>query len=403
MTVVIVGGSMTGWTTASALRTGGYTGSITVVESEPTLYDRPPLSKSAFVDGATIDSLAYATPDEWGRESLNVITGHAAVGLDLAALTVTLDDGRRLAADDIVLATGGRARRPNWPGATDPRVRLLRDYADAKGLRDTATSGSHSVVLGAGLIGAEVTSGLRALGVAVTLVDRNVVPLVPLVGPVMAGHLHAMHTAHGVNLVVDEVVAVHTTGEGPLTIETTSGATITATEVLAGVGYEPRTELAAAAGLDVDGGILVDADRRTSSPHVYAGGDVARERGPDGSLERLSGHWEAAQLDGHTIAAAILGTAAPKRGAPWFWSDRYGVHLEVVGRFTGAGREIARAGAAHPATFFVDDGLLVGAASVDDANTVRAARRIIDQQIPVDAPELADPSVTLRSLLKRTQ
>lgn len=399
MSAIIIGGSITGWTCASALRAGGDVRPITIIESEPMPYDRPPLSKAAFVEGAALDTIAFGSPADWAAASLDVICGHQATAIDPVAMTVTLDDGRVLAADDLVLATGASARRPTWPGADDPRVRVLRDYADAAELRDGARPGTRVAVLGGGLIGAEITSGLRALGVEVTLVDRNPVPIVPLVGPTMAGHLHDLHRAHGVDVRIGEVVAVRAARDS-LEVELTDGSTFTAAEVLVGIGAEPRTELADAAGLEVDAGILVDRDGRTSAPRIYAGGDAARHRGPDGALSAPGGHWEAGQLDGRAIAAAILGgPAAPERGAPWFWSDRYGLHLEVVGRFAGPGRELVRSGGAHPATFWVDDGLLVGAASIDDANTVRAARRLIDQRIPVAPTDLENPGVTLRSLL----
>jgi NADPH-dependent 2,4-dienoyl-CoA reductase/sulfur reductase-like enzyme len=166
------------------------------------------------------------------------------------------------------------------------------------------------------------------------------------------------------------------------------------------VGIVPNDELARSAGIDVDDGILIDEHYSTSAPKVFATGDVARRRDSNGIRRRREEHWEAAQLNGQAAAASILGLELPPRGAPWFWSDRHGVHFEMVGRLVGDGTIVVRDAGEHPATFLIDDGLLVGAASIDDPTVVRAARRIIDQRIPVTSEELADPTVSLRGLLK---
>jgi NADPH-dependent 2,4-dienoyl-CoA reductase/sulfur reductase-like enzyme len=170
--------------------------------------------------------------------------------------------------------------------------------------------------------------------------------------------------------------------------------------VVVGIGIIPNVELAESAGIEVDGGLLVSADYRTSAPDVFAAGDVIRLRGEDGALLRREEHWEAAQLSGQHAAYGMLGLEPPSRGAPWFWTDRHGIHLEAVGRLSGPGDVVVREGGDHPAVFLLDEGLLAGAAAIDDAMTVRAARRLIDQRIPVSRGELSDPSVPLRSLLK---
>jgi len=397
--VVVVGGGIAGVTAARQLRAGGFAGTIRIVEAEPLCYDRPPLSKAAFVDGAGIESLAFATADEYAAAGIEVIAGVRAAGIRAGA--VALADGRVLEAEGIVLATGARARPPAFPGGDLPAVGVLRDYADAMRLRAAASPGATAVVVGAGLVGAELASGLTELGARVVLVDPDPVPGARAFGDALAGHLHAMHAAHGVDVRVGAVVRAEAEGDR-VAVRLDDGASVSADAVVVATGIEVDTSLAESAGVEVDRGIVVDDAGRTSLPGVWAVGDATRRRRPDGVLAPPDGHWEAAELDGRAVAADILGAQPASRGAGWYWSDRYGVHVEVVGRLVGDGVEIVRrAGSGLPAAVLrLDEGMLVGAASIDDPNTVRAARRLIDRRVPVTAAELADPALSLRDLLR---
>ncbi len=397
--VVIVGGGLAGFSAAENLRRRGHDGPITVVDSQPDLYDRPPLSKELFDDEFGLDRLAFATAEKLAAARIEVRSRHAVTSLDADAPSVTLDSGEILAADTILLATGGRARTLSIEGADSPRVHVLRTLADAEEIRTAVQSGCYAVVIGGGLIGAEIASSLRKAGAVVTLIDPVETPLAPVVGSALATHLHAMHELNGVAVRVGLTTAIEPAGDR-VKVVLDSGERLVGDVVIVGVGIVPNVELARDAGIEVDDGILVDDDYRTSAPKVFAAGDVARHRDTDGVRRRREEHWEAAQLDGQAAAAAMLGLAKPARGAPWFWSDRHGAHLEMVGRLVGEGTVVTREAGPHPSVFLLDDGLLVGAASIDDSNVVRAARRIIDQRIPVTSDELADPSVSLRSLLK---
>ncbi|WP_460773348.1 NAD(P)/FAD-dependent oxidoreductase [Microbacterium sp. GXF7504] len=394
--VVIIGGGIAGWSVASALRAGGHDGPIVVVEREPACYDRPPLSKTVLAGPVTLASLAFADPASLAQQRIEVRDGRVATSIDPAAMTVTLDDGAVLGADAVVLATGAAPHRPAFPGSDLPGVQTLAVFADAERLR--ALSGGHVTVVGGGFIGAEVAASLRDAGTAVDLVEPEPLPGVHAFGGTLAAHLHDLHTAHGVRVHTETVAAVTEVGER-LRVQLAGGAAIETDGVLLATGVVPETALAQAAGLAVDGGVLVDRAGRTSAPGIFAVGDAAGRRGADGSFAP-AGHWEAAQLDGQAVAAAILGLPVPTRGAPWFWSDRYGLHVEVVGELTGPGEEIVRPGP-HPTVFRVDDGMLRGAAAVDDPLTVRAARRLIDQGVRVDARLLADPDVAVRTLLPK--
>ncbi|GAA1469218.1 NAD(P)/FAD-dependent oxidoreductase [Microbacterium thalassium] len=396
--VVIVGGGLAGYSAADTLRALGHSGAITIVDPEPAAYDRPPLSKDLFRADFSLEKIAFADAAALAAKAIDARFGRAAVAVDAQARTVTLDDGDVIPADTILLATGGRPRTLPIPGGDLPQVRVLRTFADAVALRESVTAGTRVAVVGAGLIGAELASALQTAGAEVTLIDPVETPLVPAVGEHMAGHLHGMHTAKGLTT-IQGLTAAFEPGEDGVDVVLDGGRRIAADLVVVGIGIVPNTELAEAAGIDVDGGVIVDARHRTSADGVYAAGDVCRRRDDEGALLRRAEHWESAQLDGQRAARDMLGQEPISDGAAWFWSDRHGIHLEATGRLTGAGQVVIRPGD-HPTVFLVDDGALVGAAAIDDTMTIRAARRLIDQRIPVTAAELADPSVGLRGLLR---
>lgn len=399
--VVIVGGGLAGYSAAEALRSLGHAEEIVVIDPEPALYDRPPLSKRLFDDDFSLVDLAFASSSELAVKSIRTRLGRTATVLDAETRRITLDDGEVIDADTVLIATGGRARTLPIPGGRLAGVQVLRSFGDALAIRERITAGGDPrvAVVGAGLIGAELASALHAAGARVTLIDPVEVPLIPAVGAHMAAYLHRMHDDRGIEVRRGLTAELQRDGAA-LAVVLVGGERIAADLIVVGVGIVPNVEIAQQAGLDVDHGILVDRSYRTSADGIYAAGDVARRRDPDGTLHRLAEHWEAAQLDGQAAARAMLGLETPAEGCSWFWSDRHGVHLEAVGRLTGDGDTVVRVGREHPAVFLVHQGVLVGAAAIDDAMTVRAARRLIDQRVSVRADDLADPAVSLRSLLR---
>ena len=422
--VAIIGGGVAGFTVAQELRSRGFDGEITMVEPGGLPYDRPPLSKDYLLGAQTLEQIQFQ-PREWFVENRVKLIEDSAVGVDAPAAgsandqpTVRLSNGDAVAADRIVLATGGAARKLPVPGGELPEVLELRTRADADRLRDSVGEGTRIVVVGAGLIGAEAASTLLALGADVTLVEPAQPPLVPAVGPVLAEYLHAMHAEGGIDVIHSALARIQVDGAERV-VTLTDGTQLRADQVLVGIGITPNTALAEAMGLEVNDGVVVDERQQTSNPAVFAVGDAARMRTDAGELLPRAEHWENAMHSGARAAAAILGQDIPQQGAPWFWSDRHGVHVEGVGSLVP--QPVAHpaphpeAGAADSAqyihrfnedgtpqaTFLLNpDGTMAGCAAVDGGMTVRAARRIIDQGIVVPADALADPSVPLRRLAR---
>ncbi|MGC9542194.1 NAD(P)/FAD-dependent oxidoreductase [Streptomyces sp. UG1] len=393
--VVIVGGGIAGVSTAASLRAQGFGGEVILVDAGEFPYDRPPLSKDFLTGTKDIKQIALQPAQWYDDQHVRLINRTTVTALRPRDGAVELTGGQLIPADRVVLATGGGAARPPIPGLADPRVHVLRTADDADRLRLSLTPGARVLVVGAGLIGAEVASTAVRLGCEVVLVDPVGVPLAAALGPELAAWLHALHDRHRVTTVRATVESFTNRPEGIEAV--VDGVAGVHDAVVLGVGMVPSTELAEAAGLEVDRGILVDERQVTSNPAVLAVGDPARLRG----VPRTE-HWEAAQQDGARAAATILGTPAPVPTAPWFWTDRHGRHIEAVGHMEAAAHTVIRGSFDDPtfSVFGLRDGLVVAGASVDDPSAVRAARRLIDRRIPVVADRLADPAVNLRGLLR---
>ncbi|MFC0582402.1 NAD(P)/FAD-dependent oxidoreductase [Micrococcoides hystricis] len=402
--ILFIGGGLSAQTALKALRDGGYTGALAVIDPEGTPYDRPPLSKDYLLGTKSAEELALAAEGWHAEHDVDVITGtaeHVDFGHDEAdPVTVTLTDGSTQQAEAVVFSAGGRARPLPIPGGEHAKV--LRTKADADELRTLIQEAENSrlVIIGAGLIGAETASSALSLGATVALVDPLDPPLVPAVGQELAEKLHAMHATKGIDVYAGLTHEI-TEAEDGLVVHLADGTQLPADIVLAGIGIIPNTALAEEAGLEVENGIIVDEHQRTSHAQAFAIGDVCRKRNAVGELANRTEHWEAAMNDGANVAATLLGQDLPKHSAPWFWSDRHGVHVEGVGSMTAEGTTVLRESDDATIAFRLnEDNVLIGATAVDGGIAVRAARRLIDKGKQVDPAQLADPSVDLRKLAR---
>lgn len=412
--VVVVGGGLAGVSVAGDLRRLGFAGAITILDAGDVLHDRPPLSKEYLLGVIDDEGLRLRPPQWYDEQAIEVRHGVSALRAVPEQGYVELTGGERIAAGCVVLATGGTARRLPVPGADSPRVHDLRTVEDARALREHLAEGRRVLVVGGGLIGAELASTARKLGAQVTLVDP-VLPLANIVGGDVATWLHARHAQEGVTVHGSGVEHLEDRGD-EIRAHLTSGVDIVADAVVVGIGLVPETALAERSGARVDGGVVVGRDQRTSVPGLFAVGDCTRPAGDDGELLPRVEHWEGAMHGAARAAAAIVGAPVPAEQAQWFWSDRHGNHVEVVGDLhvggrgthgvapTGQVERVVRGKVCRPpfAIFAVAGDRLVGAVSVDDPKAIRAARRLIDGHVPVDAAELADPEVDLRKLARRS-
>ena len=328
--VTVVGASLAGLSTVRALRSRGYEGRIVVVGAERHApYDRPPLSKAFLAGTASEADLALLGQED---EDLGVEwrLGVPAVGLDAAERAVTLADGDAVRSDAVVLATGSRARK--LPGAHQlAGVHVLRTLDDAVALRDDLAAGGRLVVVGGGFIGAEVASTARARGLVVTVVEAMPTPLAGPLGPEMGAVCGSLHADHGVRLLTGVGVAGLVGTDRVEAVDLLDGTRLPADIVVVGVGALPNVEWLADSGLDTAGGIATDATCATTAPGIVAVGDCARPYDVHARRPVRVEHWTHALQQPATAAATLLGASAPYTGLPYFWSEQYGVQVQLAG------------------------------------------------------------------------
>lgn len=327
--VTVVGGSLAGLSAARALRTQGFDGRLVVVGDEPHApYDRPPLSKAFLTADEPVDLALLGEQDE--DLGLEWRLGVRAAALDPATRTVTLADGTAVEGDAVVLATGARARRLAGTGHL-AGVHVLRTLDDAVALRAALAGGGALVVVGAGFIGAEVASSARSLGLEVTVVEAQPTPLAGPLGAEMGAVCASLHAEHGTRLLTGTGVARLVGTDRVEGVELLDGTLLPADVVVVGVGAQPDVEWLESSGLDVRGGVRTDATCATGAPGVVAVGDCALSYDLHAGRHVRSEHWTHALQQPATAAATLLGGAAPYTGVPYFWSEQYGLHLQLAG------------------------------------------------------------------------
>ncbi len=321
--VVIVGAGAAGVACAEALRAEGHRGSITLVNGETSdPVDRPNLSKD-FLAGAAPEEWVYLrTGDALAANDIRVV-GQPAAAIDVAAKRVRLADGAALPWDALLIATGSEPIRLPIPGAELGHVHTLRTLADSRALAAGVADRTPVVIIGSSFIGLEAAAALRVRGAAVTVVGPDAVPLARVLGDEVGAFVQRIHEANGVQFRLGRKPARITADEVVLD----DGTALPARLVVMGVGVKPRTELAAAAGLPIDRGVVVDDEMR-AAPGVWAAGDIARYPW-DGELVRIE-HWQVAVRQGQAVARSMLGGAA-QRDVPFFWSQHHDVTIGYVG------------------------------------------------------------------------
>lgn len=326
--VVIVGGGGAGNAAAEMLRREGFNGSITMLSADEALpYDRPNLSKDFLAGTAPEDWIPLRSAEFYEKRRIDVRLGARILSIDVPGRAVILANGRRVAFDALLLATGARPARLEIPGAELPKLHYLRTLADSRILIEKAKIAKSVVVIGAGFIGLETAAALRERDLEVHVVDPQSRPLERVLGPELGEMIRAIHEEHDVVFHLDTSVAV--IDDAGVTLK--NGTKLLADLVVAGIGVRPNVEIAAQAGLATDNGILVDAFMQTSAPGIFAVGDIARWPDPHTGKRVRVEHWVVAERQGQTAARNILGHGEPFDAVPFFWSQHYDVAIRYVG------------------------------------------------------------------------
>lgn len=399
--IIIVGANMAGISAAQTLRAKGHAGDIMLIDSDPRLpYERPPLSKQALSEEAG-DTLIV--PERFYAE--NAITLHlgtTVAAIDADRRTVRTSDGADVGYNMLLLSTGGRPRRLHVEGATFDGVHVLRDRSDADALLQSLSTARRLAVIGFGVIGAEVAASARSMGLDVIGIEAAPLPMARTFGSRFGRWLHDHHVTQGVEMRLGAGVArLIGTDDRLSAIELTTGERIAADAAIIGIGIDPCDELARAAGIACDNGIVVDDRGRTSIAGIFAAGDVARRPDFDGLLARIETFQGAAE-SGTAAACGMLGLEPPASAPCWFWSNQYALSVQTCGRVQDELAVVVRGDLAGDSfiALFSDGEVIVGALAINRPQDFAAARRLIAARSAPSAA-LGDEAIPLRSFLAR--
>ena len=394
---VIVGAGQAGGWAAVTMRREGFDGRIVLIGDEPhPPYERPPLSKAVLTAAEELPIQPFRERALYDEHGIELLLGTEATAIDPTAHRVSIAGGGSLAYDRLLLATGGRARRLAVPGGG--RAASVRTHADALQLRARFAQGRRVVCVGAGVIGLECASSARALGCVVTVVEPAAWPMARALPESPALEVRALHERAGVIFRFGTEVAAIEPAEAGLVVVCRDGARLPCDCAVAGIGMERHVSLAAAAGLAVEGGIVVDEFGRTSAPDVYAAGDVAAFWHPRLGRRLLLETWQHAQNHGIAVGRAMADKGQPYSETPWFWSDQHGVNIQVAGFLADAAQTVRRQGAAeaHVAFYLDAAGRLMGAVGFDSPREIRLAQSLIRRAAEMDPKRLSDPAIPVQ-------
>ncbi|WAC54047.1 NAD(P)/FAD-dependent oxidoreductase [Gordonia sp. SL306] len=328
--VLIVGASAAGLATAEALRRGGFEERIMLIGAESHApYDRPPLSKQVLSGAWSPDRTRLRPADFIDSLALDIALGETAVSLDAASRTVQTDR-RAVTADHVVIATGAKPRGlPQQPELAG--LHSFRSLADASALRGDLRDADRLVVVGDGVLGAELAATACGMGVDVTVVGPQAALMESQLGPVVAGLLTELHAAQGVRVRPGTQVVGFADADRRVTgVRSATGDTLPADVVVVAIGAVPATDWLSGSGLHVDDGVVCDRWCRAADG-IHAAGDVARIRdATTGTSYRRENRTNATE-QGIAVAADILGISAPATPIPYFWSDQFGTKIQVDG------------------------------------------------------------------------
>jgi 3-phenylpropionate/trans-cinnamate dioxygenase ferredoxin reductase component len=400
-TFIIVGASLAGAKAAEELRERGFDGRVVLIGSEPERpYERPPLTKDYLRGESDREKAFVHDPGFYDDRGIELLSGVTATNIDPAHSTITLEDGRALGYDQLLLTTGAEPRRIPIPGAGLDGIHYLRTLGDSTVLRERLNAGGRVAVVGAGWIGSEFAASARQRGLEVTLIDPLELPNVRIFGPEVGSFYRDVHAQHDVELLLGDGVESFD-GDGAVHgVKTSSGKTVQCDFAVVGIGVVPRADLAREAGLEVDDGVVVDEHLRSSVPNIFAAGDVAGAWHPFFGQRIRVEHWANALNQGPAAARSMLGDDAPYDRLPYFYSDQYDVGMEYSGYARDWDRVVIRGDrdAGEFIAFWLHQRRIVAGMNVNVWDVNEHVQALIRSRREVDVAALTNPDTPLQSI-----
>lgn len=398
---MIVGAGHAAGQAAASIRQQGHDGEMLIIGDEPhPPYQRPPLSKQYLSGEQTIERVYLRAKKFYADKNIALRPNTTVDEIDSRAKTVTISTHESINYDKLLIATGSRPRKLDIPGIDLSGIHYYRTIDDVDAVRAEMSPGKKLVIVGGGYIGLEVAAVAVTAGLAVTVLEMEDRILQRVTTPEMSSYYNRVHCAHGVRLVTNARVT-HFEGAGSQVARVVCGeVSYEADLVIVGIGIIPNVELAEAAGLEVDNGIIVNDRCETSSPDIYAAGDCTNHLNPHLKrrlrLESVPNAMEQARV----AAANIIGGDKIYDAVPWFWSDQYELKLQMVGFSAEADSSIARGDPATDkfAVFYLKQDKIIGVDAVNSAREFMVCKQLFGKR--VDPAHLADPQKDLKDLLK---
>jgi 3-phenylpropionate/trans-cinnamate dioxygenase ferredoxin reductase subunit len=403
---VIIGGGLTGGRACQGIRRVDKDGTVALVTPEDHVpYERPPLSKGYLTGKEGLDHVYVKEEGYYAQNQIDLLRGTRATQIDRAAHSVTLDDGRALGYEKLLLATGGHAWRLPIPGSDLPGVYTLRTIEDSDAIRQAAADGKRALVLGGSFIGSEVAASLAQLGAHVTMVFPESRLLERVVPEELSAALQDKYASHGVHILTRTTPQRLEGHENVGRAVLDNGEALDVDLVVMGVGIRLNTELARDAGLEMGerGAVVVDEFLRTSDPDIYAAGDIAAWPDPTYGKRLRVEHWDVARQQGMRVGRNMAGEEKPYDQLPYFFSDLFDLSLEVWGDLTAWDRTVRRGtieGGSY-AFYYFDEGRLTGVLAVGRPGEERKPMQALVQARPAYADvgeRLADEATDLAAL-----
>ena len=402
-TFVIAGASHAAAMLAPSLRQQGWQGRIIVVGAEASIpYHRPPLSKDYLAGEKTLDEILIRPAKVYEKSEVEFILDTSVESINRDNKTVRLSNNEILSYDKLALTVGSKVRKVNLPGVDLDGVFYLRDLKDVERISAYINAGANAVIVGGGYIGLETAAVLNRKGMNVTVLEMMERVMQRVTAPVISEFYTRVHREEGVSIRCGTGVTGFKGNGKVAKVLCSDGSEFAADLVIIGVGILPNTELAQAAGLKIDNGIVVNAQAQTSDPDIYAAGDCTYHHNP------IYDRWvrlesvQNATDQSRVIAGAACGKETSYNSVPWFWSDQYDLMLQIAGLSQGYDEIITRGDPENTrsfAAFYLKSGRVIAVDAINKPQEFMFSKKLIPARKLVDKSKLADTDVPVKELL----
>ena len=397
--MVIIGCGQAGGQAAASLRQEKYEGPITMIGQEPYIpYQRPPLSKQYLSGEQEKEKLNLRQESFYSEKEINLMLETSVLSLDPHKKELQLIKGETVTYDKLLIATGGRPRKLEVDGHTLKGIHYLRNIDDVDAIKTQMSISQNLVIVGGGYIGLEVASVAIKRGLTVSVLEMESRILERVTTKEMSAFYHQLHTDEGVNILTSTQAKAF---KGSETVESVvcGDNEIPADLVIVGIGILPNTEMAEAAGLKTNNGLVVDEHCRTSNEHIFAAGDCTNHPNPILNRRLRLESVPNAMEQGRVAASNMLGGAKSYASMPWFWSDQYEHKLQMVGFSKDSDQSIIRGDMASKSftVFYLKDDSIIAADSVNNPKEFMASKQLVGKKASIEA--LADTSIELKTLI----